>query len=332
MARPNKQGIDYFSLDVVLDDKFELFEAEHGLEGFAFLIKLLQKIYESNGYYYLWEEDEKLLFSKKINVNINQVNVYINSAIKRNIFDKATFEKYNILTSKGIQKRFLEAVKRRKQIEVINEYILLDLKSENYKDFSSKIVNVNNNSINVNINSENVNDNTIKGVYNNSQSKVKESKVKEIETTTTIIDNNNSILSDESKKTESVVVVENEIEKDLVIDFYNKNIDNITDYSRLFIKYYRDKKVSDELIIYAMQIAVKQNKKTLKYIEGTLDNWEKADVTSVLEAKQSTEVYKKTRSKTAKKTAQKDYEQREYSESELNNLYTNMSSKTIKKQ
>ena len=174
MARPHKQGIDYFSLDVVLDDKFELFEAEFGLQGFGFIIKLFQKVYESNGYYYKWSEDEKLLFSKKVNVDINLINDYINSALKRDIFNKNIYEKYNILTSKGIQKRFLEASKRRKGIEIVKAYFLIDMEnSPEYKDVNSNVVYVSNDS--GNNNSNEINDD------NNSQSKGKEIKEKEIE-------------------------------------------------------------------------------------------------------------------------------------------------------
>lgn len=174
MARPHKQGIDYFSLDVVLDDKFELFEAEFGLQGFGFIIKLFQKIYESNGYYYKWSEDEKLLFSKRVNVDINLINDYINSALRRDILSKSIYEEYNVLTSKGIQKRFLEASKRRKQIEIIKEYFLIDIKvNPEYTDLINKIVYVSNNEDNDNINDENDS--------NNSQRKGKENKRKETE-------------------------------------------------------------------------------------------------------------------------------------------------------
>lgn len=174
MARPHKQGIDYFSLDVVLDDKFELFEAEFGLQGFGFIIKLFQKIYESNGYYYKWSEDEKLLFSKRVNVDINLINDYINSALKRDILNTNIYERYNILTSKGIQKRFLEASKRRNRIEIIKEYFLIDITSNpEYSCLNNKVVYVSNNGDNDNINVENNN--------NNSQRKGKETKEKENE-------------------------------------------------------------------------------------------------------------------------------------------------------
>lgn len=35
MARPLKQGLDYFPLDCQVDVKFELVEAEFGLTGFG---------------------------------------------------------------------------------------------------------------------------------------------------------------------------------------------------------------------------------------------------------------------------------------------------------
>ena len=177
MARPTKQGLDYFPLDTSMDSKMELFEAEHGLIGFAFLIKIFQKIYD-NGYFCEWNEDEQLLLSKRINADINQVNVYINSALKRNIFNQELFNKYNILTSRGIQKRFLEACKRRKQIEIIKEVCLIDFDELQYQDFKNKIVYVSNNSINVNINSTKE-ELMQHNVNNNSQIKEKEIKVKE---------------------------------------------------------------------------------------------------------------------------------------------------------
>ncbi len=169
MARPIKQGLDYFSLDVVLDSKMELFEAEFGLQGFAFIIKLYQLIY-GNGYYYEWNEDEQLLFSKKNNISTEQIDIYLQTAFKRNIFNQEMYLKYKILTSSGIQKRFFTAVNRRKGVIAVKEYLLVDIKDYEFKDIS--IVNVDNNSINVNINY-----NTDELLPTEStQSKVKESK------------------------------------------------------------------------------------------------------------------------------------------------------------
>ena len=56
MARPVKSGLNYFPMDVDMDDKVELIEAKHGITGFGILIKLYQKIYKE-GYYINWKEE-----------------------------------------------------------------------------------------------------------------------------------------------------------------------------------------------------------------------------------------------------------------------------------
>ena len=127
MARPIKKGLDYFPLDVNLDDNLELIEAEHGLSGFAIVLKLWQKIY-SSGYYIEWNEDSALLFARKINSEITLINSVINSCFNRSIFNKTLFDKYGILTSSGIQKRFLTVCKssKRTNISFIKEFILVN--------------------------------------------------------------------------------------------------------------------------------------------------------------------------------------------------------------
>ena len=127
MARPKRTGLDYFPLDcnAGIDDEIELVEAEYGLEGFAIFIKLLQKIYKS-GYYIEWTEKEQLQFSKRVNVDINRVNAYITTFCKWDLLSKTLFDTYNVLTSRGIQKRFLLAIDRRTSCEMHQEYLLLE--------------------------------------------------------------------------------------------------------------------------------------------------------------------------------------------------------------
>jgi len=160
VARPIKQGLDYFNIDILMDDKIELLEAKWKLEGFAILIKLFQKIY-SNGYYYPWSEKEQLLFAGKIHKEIDVVKNFINDCINFEIFDKKMLEKQGVLTSRGIQKRYFAAVFRRKKIEVCQRLILIDI--NNFINDDSKLINVDINSINSSF---------------GTQSKVKESKVK----------------------------------------------------------------------------------------------------------------------------------------------------------
>ena len=127
MGRHIKIGLDYFPLDVNIDDNLELIEAEHGLSGFAIVVKLWQKIY-SNGYYIEWNPDSVLLFSKKINSELTLINSVLNSCFIRKIFDKNLYERYGILTSSGIQKRYLLACSqsKRKSIIFYSEFKLIN--------------------------------------------------------------------------------------------------------------------------------------------------------------------------------------------------------------
>lgn len=126
MGRLVKVGIDYFPLDVHIKDKIELFEAECGLEGYAILIKLWQKIY-SVGYYIDWDEDVLLLFSRKINSSVNTINSVVNTLLRRGIFNKLQYKNYKILTSRGIQNRYFKICNDAKRIKIKAEedYLLL---------------------------------------------------------------------------------------------------------------------------------------------------------------------------------------------------------------
>ena len=144
MGRSPKVGLDYFPMDVHMDDKMELIEAQFGLKGFAVVVKLWQRIYAEHGYYCEWNEDIALVFaSKQSGLNASAVSDIIRAAIKRELFDKDLFEEYGILTSRGIQKRYFEAVGRREQVEIIQEYLLVPRgvlpKSVNIKSISDDI-------------------------------------------------------------------------------------------------------------------------------------------------------------------------------------------------
>lgn len=130
MSRPIKQGLDYFPLDVDIDDKIELIEAKHGIVGFGIVIKLFQRIYKE-GYFLYWNEQSVLLFSKRINVDINKVNDVINDCLCYQLLDKCLHKKYGILTSSGIQKRYLTAIDRRKEINLCKNYINVDINGIN---------------------------------------------------------------------------------------------------------------------------------------------------------------------------------------------------------
>lgn len=163
MARPLKEGVDYFSLDCCMDDKIKMIQAEFGLKGFAIVVKLWQTIYREHGYYCEWNEEKKLLFASEEGADCGPglINEIVQACIRRDIFSKKLFDKYQILTSRGIQKRYLSITAKRKKAEMKKEYSLVEVAHNSIND--------DNNRVNVGKNQVNSVDNT--------QSKVKESKV-----------------------------------------------------------------------------------------------------------------------------------------------------------
>jgi DNA replication protein DnaD len=184
MARPKKEGLDYFPLDVDMDqdDKIALIEAKHGLIGFSIVVKLLMKIYK-NSYFYKWSEKEHLLFSSRINADINSISEVINDCINWGLFDEKNYKNYSILTSKGIQERYVEAISRRKEVVFIEEYLMINpVEHIGNSRIKIKIINSNKNLINVDINPNNDNDNpqSKSNSESNSESKEKEIKKEEV--------------------------------------------------------------------------------------------------------------------------------------------------------
>jgi len=179
--RLRKNDLDYFPLEINInqDSKILLLEGKFGLEGFAVLIKLYIKIYGDKGYYCEWNEVEKLLFARMLGIDADRLDEIISTCIKFKIFDKKMYEKYSILTSKGIQERFFFITSRRKKINVENSYLLINC--EEYRAVENSKKTVENSKIQserVNKQSERVNKQTKDAFLQ--QSKVKESKVNDL--------------------------------------------------------------------------------------------------------------------------------------------------------
>lgn len=161
-GRPTKQGIDYFPVDVGFfsDIKVRKISRACGSQSTSILICLLCNIYRDEGYYIVWDEDLPFVIADTVGVSEGAVKEVLNKALQVGFFDNALYERYKILTSYGIQKRFLNATYQRKEIEFIPEYR----------------INCTNNSINHAINSINDIHNEQSKVYKRKE-KVNDSKV-----------------------------------------------------------------------------------------------------------------------------------------------------------
>lgn len=84
--------------------------------------------------------------------------------------------------------------------------------------------------------------------------------------------------------TVTVTVTDTVTDKDIkkMIDFYQNNVGELTPYNLQQLESYLDD-FSVDVIIYAMQIAVEQNKRTVSYIKGILNNWHKKGLHNLVE-------------------------------------------------
>lgn len=130
-GRPAKIGLDYFELDCHMEEKVRLIQAEFGYKSFAIVVKLYQKIYGEFGYYCEWNEDSLLLFMSENGVSSceekNYIKEVVAACIRRNIFSEEIYKKYSVLTSAGVQKRYLNAVSKRESVNLKKEYLLISV-------------------------------------------------------------------------------------------------------------------------------------------------------------------------------------------------------------
>ena len=130
MARPTKDGVDYFPKDTDFyeDDKVKLLRAEFGAKGMYLLDYLLCRLYKTNGYYMQWDDDRCFLVSDGAGCGCTPdfVAEVVAGCIRRSLFDERVFDMFGVLTSAGIQRRFVRMLDKRERYAFYEEYFLLD--------------------------------------------------------------------------------------------------------------------------------------------------------------------------------------------------------------
>lgn len=176
MARPLKDGLDYFPLDVGLfsDKKIKSVRANYGADGIALYLYLLCEIYRE-GYFITADDDFIDCAAADLGLTVDKTRQLMKFFCRRSLFDDKLFTADTILTAKSIQRRYQEARKgSKREIFVDNKSWLLEsfetlgfIKVRPCEDFSEK------NPCFSEKNPSNSRKNSTK------ESKVKESKVKE---------------------------------------------------------------------------------------------------------------------------------------------------------
>lgn len=131
MARPLKQGLDYFSLDVDFFQDFKIRKIIRacGISATPVIISLLSRIYGNHGYYMEWDAEMPFLIADDVGISEGAVTEIVKKAIQVDFFNANMFETHKILTSHGIQKRFLASTSKRKQVSMHRDFLLVGVSS-----------------------------------------------------------------------------------------------------------------------------------------------------------------------------------------------------------
>ncbi len=251
MARPYKQGVDYYSLDVdfLKDIKYRKIRKSCGPQTCEILLCLLSYIYGDTGYFLRWDEDSAFLVADDVGAKEGLVEEVVNKAVQVGFFDHDKYQKYKILTSNGIQKRYKLMTSKRKEVVLQEEYLIIDVNNS-----PSTVVN---------------------GVNNTQREKERESKV------------NKSKVN--KKETESCInpsLPETSVEKAFfeeplgeeklteLIRYYSQNVSPATPVNITDLQYdLADFDGDLELLKEAVNICARNNERRYSYFAGILKNW-----------------------------------------------------------
>jgi hypothetical protein len=119
MARPRKEGMDYFphDTDAVNDTKIEALRMLYGNDGYAFYFILLELIYRQPNFELDVSDAETIqILAKKVEVTTDKFNSMLQTAIKRECFDASSYHERCVLTSEGVKKRSKVVVDKREKM------------------------------------------------------------------------------------------------------------------------------------------------------------------------------------------------------------------------
>jgi hypothetical protein len=126
MARDIKGGLEYYPEEVHLDRKMKLIVAKFSFAGEG-CIKALRRTIYAEGYFMNWDEETQLLFAAEHKADVDQVNEIVQFAMSKGLFDRGVYDRYQVLTSAGIQRRYFSAIWKRVETPVYPEIMLIDV-------------------------------------------------------------------------------------------------------------------------------------------------------------------------------------------------------------
>lgn len=118
MARPLKEGMDYFphDTDASNDEKIEALRALHGNDGYAFYFILLERIYRTpNAELDISKPAVRAALIAKIGVSPDKFEEMLQTAFDVDCLSRSAYEERQVLTSNGIKRRAAEVQSMRER-------------------------------------------------------------------------------------------------------------------------------------------------------------------------------------------------------------------------
>lgn len=130
MAGKAKKKLDYagWSVDIFDNDtKIDKLLDAQGWVGFSIYFYLCQRAFGSEGYFYRWSYDDCASTARKMGCGIGSgtVREVVGYCLQIDLFNQMAFDRWGVLTSRGIQRSFWAVASERRDKSVYKEIWLL---------------------------------------------------------------------------------------------------------------------------------------------------------------------------------------------------------------
>jgi hypothetical protein len=129
MARPLKEGLDYFPLDTNFDEKIQAIESVFKNDGLVWIIKFWQAAYRTNNGEVSLDGYQGIIHAENSRITLEKQKEILKLCVEIGLLIKTNNKKY---TSNGIKKRLGHIIEERKRWRV--EHKLSVIQADNPRD------------------------------------------------------------------------------------------------------------------------------------------------------------------------------------------------------